>query len=194
MSEKTLRSTRASGDAIQELISENLEAVLGNRCKEYSPSFARRSMADIAFVDKQDFYCLVDVKTHREGMDFNMPNLTSVRRLSNLYEDDTNIFAVLIVRYELKKRAVKALEVNFAPIEFLDWSCLTIGALGWGQIQIADSNKLKINPVFSRKKWMIKLCDKLLYFYPEEISKIEEREREFEEVREKWKKRKDVWK
>ena len=36
-------------------------------------------------------------------------------------------------------------ECKFVPIELLDWSCLTLGALGWGQIQIANSNNIVIN-------------------------------------------------
>jgi hypothetical protein len=61
------------------------------------------------------------------------------------------------------------------PIEFLSWDCLTIGALGWGQIQIADA--IKIDWGCSRRKWMVRLCDVMLDFYPREIDKIRERER-----------------
>lgn len=38
-------------------------------------------MADLAFKDPDGFYYIVDVKTHRLGTAFNMPNLTSVERL-----------------------------------------------------------------------------------------------------------------
>ena len=31
---------------------------------------------------------------------------------------------------------IQVQKVHFVPIEFLSWDCLTIGALGWGQIQI----------------------------------------------------------
>ncbi len=47
-------------------------------------------------------------------------------------------------------------KVTFAPIEFFDWDCLTIGALGWGQIQIANANVVKIVPKNSRKKMDVK--------------------------------------
>ena len=91
LSEQTSKSTRAAGDAIEGLIAERFDTFLGEWCKEYSSNFARRAMADIAFKDKEDFYCIVDVKTHREDTKFNMPNLTSVERLSRFYEDDMNI-------------------------------------------------------------------------------------------------------
>ena len=150
-------------------------------------------MADVAFEDKEGFYCIVDVKTHREGTKFSRPNLTSVERLSRLYEDDTNIFSLIIVRYTLDGNRVEVADVLFQPIEFLDWQCLTIGALGWGQIQIADSNRIVVNHGCSRKDWMIALCNEMHEFYPREILKVEERIERFRRVREFWDRKEDVW-
>ena len=36
----------------------------------------------------------------------------------------------------------------------LDWSCLTVGALGWGQIQIKNSNNIVISEQYTKKQWM----------------------------------------
>ena len=77
-------------------------------------------------------------------------------------------------------------DVRFLPIEFLNWNCLTIGALGWGQIQIANANRLEVQYGYSRKKWMLELCDMLMEFYPKEIGKITERITHFEQVRQFW--------
>ncbi len=63
-----------------------------------------------------------------------------------------------------------------------------------GQIQIKNSNNVIINDKFSRKQWMLLLCDILLQFYPKEILKITERVAEFKEIREFWEKKEDVWK
>jgi len=68
----------------------------------------------------------------------------------------------------------------------LDWNCLTLGALGWGQIQIANSNIIKINSEYSRKKWMLQLCDMMDIFYPNEVAKITKRIIYFEKIREFW--------
>ena len=76
--------------------------------------------------------------------------------------------------------------VHFVPIEFLSWDCLTIGALGWGQIQIANSNNVVMNTQPSRKQWMFQLCDTMFEFYPKEIAKIGDRLRRFEEIRAYW--------
>ena len=172
LSGATAKSTRAAGDAIQDILSENFQIILGELCAEYSSQFARRAMADLAFEDIDGYYYVVDVKTHRLSTKFNMPNLTSVERLSRFYEDDKNYFVVLMVAYDIKDLRAVIEQVTFVPIEFLGWDCLTIGALGWGQIQIANSNRITINPQHARKAWMIEFCDTMLEFYPKEIAKI----------------------
>ena len=98
-----------------------------------------------------------------------------------------------MVKYSVEGERVVPLDVVFAPIEFHDWSCLTIGALGWGQIQIADSNYIKINEGYSRKKWMLELCETMFEFYPKEIGKIKGRITRFQEVKEYWEKQEDIW-
>ncbi len=192
LSGSTAKSTRAVGDAIQDILSENLQAILGAElCAKYSSEFARRAMADLAFEDVDGFYYVVDVKTHRLSTRFNMPNLTSVERLSRFYEDDKNHFVVLMVAYDIEDLQPVIEQVTFVPIEFLGWDCLTIGALGWGQIQIANSNRITINPQYSRKSWMMEFCDTMLEFYPKEIAKIDRRIERFRKIREEWEKRPD---
>lgn len=193
LSNQTAQSTRATGDAIESLIADEFDKILGDWCREYSPSFARRAMADLAFIDKQGFHCIVDVKTHREDTQFNMPNLTSVERLSRLYEDDLELFSLIMVKYRIQGNNVVVNDVIFVPIEFIDWNCLTIGALGWGQIQIANSNNITVNHGYSRKEWMLSLCETLSEFYPKEIFKINERINRFNTVRSYWESKEDIW-
>ena len=191
LSAQTASSPRAVGDAIQKILSDNFETILGDLSAEYSAQFARRAMADLAFTDRNGFYYVVDVKTHRLDTHFNMPNLTSVERLARYYEDDKNYFVTLIVDYAITSTRVRVTQAHFVPIEFLAWTCLTIGALGWGQIQIANANVIKINAKYSRKKWMLELCDVMLEFYPREIGKIGERINYFKRVRREWEKKSD---
>lgn len=192
LSPRTMQSTRAAGDALQEIVGEKFSELAAEYCLEYSNDFARRSMADLAFTDKFGNYHIVDVKTHREDTKFNMPNLTSVERLSRFYEDDKHYFSLLIIKYRIDGASLIVTEVTFKPIEFLGWDCLTIGALGWGQIQIANSNNVTINKNYPRKLWMIELCDILLEFYPKEITKIGERIKRFETIKEFWLQKEDL--
>ena len=186
LSAATINSPRAVGDALQSLLEKNFAQLPGDACAEYSSNFARRAMADLAFRDADGLYYVVDVKTHRTDTKFNMPNLTSVERLARFYEDDANCFVLLLISYHSENDRIIVTDVKFAPIEFLAWECLTIGALGWGQIQIANSNNVKINDNYSRKRWMLELCDVLLQFYPKEITKIGLRIEHFEKVKEFW--------
>ena len=64
----------------------------------------------------------------RRATAFNTPNLTSVERLSRVYEFNKNIFSLLIVQYSANDVEFVLSDVVFVPIEFLDWICLTVGA------------------------------------------------------------------
>lgn len=183
-------SPRAIGDTVQEVIGEILPSCFPEGLiDEFSADFARRAMEDLAFSDVDGNYYLIDVKTHNISTEFNMPNLTSVKRLARFYEDDRNYFVVLLVEYKVENGCLTFTKARFVPIEHLEWSCLTIGALGWGQIQIANSNIININRNTTRAEWMISLCDALDIFYPKEIAKISSRISYFQSVREYWEKR-----
>ncbi len=186
LSADTAESTRAAGDAIQSIIEDHFADILGDLIGEYSASFARRAMADLAFKDKLGNYYVVDVKTHRESTAFNMPNLTSVDRLARFYEDEMNFFVMLMVKYAVTGTKATVRAVHFVPIEHLKWDCLTIGALGTGQIQIADSKRVEIDQSQNRRAWMLEFCNTVLAFYPKEIAKITGRIGKFEKVKEFW--------
>jgi hypothetical protein len=186
LSVRTAKSPRAVGDSVQELLGEHFGEIIRDFSDEFSSTFASRSMADLAFKDKNGCYHIVDIKTHRTDTKFNMPNLTSVERLTRFYEDDTNYFTLLMISYHLEETKLVVTHVHFVPIEFIGWDCLTLGALGWGQIQIANSNRITIRPQYSRKSWMLELCDELLEFYPREIAKIDKRMEHFRRIRAFW--------
>ncbi|MFH1097770.1 MAG: hypothetical protein V1749_09780 [Candidatus Desantisbacteria bacterium] len=111
---------------------------------------------------------------------------------TRFYEDDSNYFILLIVAYKIEKEKLKAKSCHFVPIEHLDWQCLTIGALGWGQIQIANSNRISINNKQTRKSWILRLCAVLAEFYPKEIEKITGRIKHFEKIKRYWEKHEDI--
>jgi len=193
MNKRSLDSPRAVGDAVQNILEENFaECVPEGIIKDFNSSFARRSMADFAFTDCNGFYHVIDNKTHNLGTQFNMPNLTSVERLSRFYQDDKNYFDLLFIAYKAEDGELLFDECHFEPIEHFEWSCLTLGALGWGQIQIANSNILKIDNKITRRKWMLDLCSALEIFYPREIEKITDRIEHFKNIREYWEAHEDI--
>jgi hypothetical protein len=189
---RSLHSPRAIGDAVQEFLSEQngLQKCIPQKylCS-FENDFERRSMEDMAFFDTNKRYYAVDCKTHNLKTVFNMPNLISVRRLANFYKNDTNVFCILIVEYEVQNNHIQYTQCHFKPIEAFSWDCLTIGALGWGQIQIANANVLKFNNDIDRKTWMLQLCNLLDVFYDEEVSKIGERKKWFKDIKDFWAKK-----
>jgi hypothetical protein len=192
VSKRSLSSPRAIGDAVQLFLSEQgglRRCVPQSVMKSFESDFERRSMEDMAFYDINNQYYAVDCKTHNLSTVFNMPNLISVKRLANFYKNDDNTFCILIVSYEVKDDRIDYTECHFKPIECFSWDCLTIGALGWGQIQIANANNLIFTPKPDRKEWMLDLCKYIELFYDEEVSKIGERKTWFNEIKKYWEKR-----
>jgi len=192
MNFNTINSPRAVGDAVQNFLENNISNCLPKKLvTNINTSFARRAMADLAFEDTNSNYYVVDIKTHNLNTNFNMPNLTSVERLARFYSDKNNYFVLLMISYITKEKDLIFKNCHFVPIEHLNWSCLTLGALGWGQIQIANSNNIDLNISNTRKKWMLQLCDALDIFYPNEISKITNRIKHFKNIREYWENQSD---
>lgn len=184
---RIINSPRAVGDTVQEILGEKMsECFPVGIIKDFNDRFARRAMADVAFMDLQENYFVVDIKTHNRDTDFNMPNLTSVERLSRFYEDDKNFFLILLAEYKVNNGRIEFDAVRLVPIEHLKWDCLTIGALGWGQIQIANARVVNIDRTQQRKNWMLQLCNIMDMFYLKEIAKIEKRISYFEKVRKFW--------
>lgn len=184
----SLQSPRAIGDAVQDFLSQYLcSCIPAGIIQHYETGFQRRSMEDMAFYDRNDYYYAVDAKTHNKNTAFNMPNLISVKRLANFYMNDKNFFNILIIEYTIEKNKIRYSNCHFNPIEQFSWDCLTLGALGWGQIQIANSNHLIFNPALSRKEWMMKMCEMLEIFYQEELGKIGERITWFHSIKNFWK-------
>ena len=161
------------GDTVQNAISEILPSCFPDGLLTgYNSDFARKSMEDVSFSDMDGNYYAIDIKTHNTATKFNMPNLVSVDRLARFYRNDKKYFVILLVEYVVEQDKLTFTKVLFIPVEHLDWSCLRIGALGNGQLQLANSNRIIINRTQTRADWMLSLCDALDVFYPKEIEKI----------------------
>jgi len=186
ISARSLKGPRAIGDALQELISRRLQDVLPNGYKAESTTFSKRSMADCAFGDNAGHRYLVDVKTHDVNADFSMPNLTSARRLAELYKDDCVTFSILVIDYKVISDRIRVTRCTFVPIEQIAWNCLTLGALGWGQIQLRKAANLRVERSQARRAWMRELCKQMRDFYSKEQVKIKERIKYFDNLSKRW--------
>lgn len=173
---KSLHSPRTVGDALESLMREEFTSLLpNNTIKEYFPDANRRAMGDLSFTDYLGNDYKVDIKTHNLRTKFNMPNLTSVKRLADYYKEDNNYFVLLLISYKIENNRINCKESYFVPIEYVDWNCLTLGNLGWGQLQLKDSNNLLIDKDTTRQDWLDKMNSKLNSFYKKELKKLKTR-------------------
>ena len=182
-------SPRAMGDTVQKAIGEILPGCFPNGLiRGFRADFARKAMEDVAFSDMDGNYYAIDIKTHNKATKFNMPNLISVERLARFYRDEKRFFVILFVEYIVEQDHMTFTNVRFIPVEHIDWSCLRIGALGNGQLQLVNSNRIIINRTQTRAEWMLSLCDALDMFYPKEIEKIKNKlMKNVKDIRDYWK-------
>jgi hypothetical protein len=164
-------SHRAVGDKIESLCSKIVESQFKER---FSPAKSKRSIEDfiIPFEKKYVFY---DVKTHhvQEKAGFSMPNLISVKRLKKFFQNKSQSLNYIFVDYRRNKDLVEILDVKVFNICELDWNNLTIGALGYGQLQIKDKNKKFLLTSECQEKWESQLNKRVDSFYKKQICKFE---------------------
>jgi hypothetical protein len=199
LNSKTIReldipeTVRTTGDKIPEVLGHQMETILKPYIRDFSIPVSNKSIADYEFLDNEGFHNFINVITHREETLFSMPNITSVDRLKKLYENDKNIFVVLLIDYSISKPSKNITNVRFIPIEFYDWDCLTLGALGSGQIQIRKASDITEVENNSRKDWMLEFFERLDEFYVNEADKTVKRLKSLISLRTEWKAKKDIW-
>jgi len=175
VSEEFRRSTRGVGDAIEGLVVDEFRDIARGLVDAVDTDFSRRAMEDLSFRISNKYYA-VDVKTHREEPGFHMPNLTSVRRLMDFYEDDNNYFVIVMIKYHLTDTgSLEDVTAIVEPIEWFNWECLRIGALGWGQLQFRSASHIRVNRSQTRKDWLRSFAAELREHYAKEENKIKER-------------------
>jgi hypothetical protein len=177
-------------EALRDFVYKNFNEIIRSCHFQNTSDFTFRGLNELLYSDAYGNHYILDIHSHNICTDFSMPNLTANRGLVELYDTPENVkpsyFMIMIFSYRVVGSQIVIEDVVFSPIEHLDWSCLTIGALGWGQIQIKNSNNIVLNYTKKRKDWMIELCDKMLIFYPNEVEKIGNRIEYFTEVKKKW--------
>ena len=185
-----INEPRVVAENVQEMCKRKFASCfqVGVIMQDLSDELTRRSMGDICVVDAENFCYNIDVKTHNLSTDFNMPNLTSIDRLSKYYSpSNTNyFFLVLLVEYTLTEIGVIFKSVKLFPIESLSWDCLQIEALGKGQIQIRNANDIVINANYTRKQWMSELYNRANAYYDKVVQKARERQRSMQSRANEW--------
>ena len=169
------RKQRIMGDVIEDAVCEKMKDFFPEgSIKTCIKSKEAKAMGDVVLEDYKNNVLLVDVKTRNKNKKFNMPNLTSVRKIWDLYKEDNKYFVILLIEYEEKEGKTIYSNVRLSPIEWLNWECLGIGALGWGQIQIKNAREVKIDSSQTRDSWLAIFRNKVIKFYEDEKKKIDD--------------------
>lgn len=182
----TAGSTRAAGDAIENIVSAALPDLLGDLSGTWAKNLSRRDMADAHFQTGTGARYAIDVKSHLTDARFSMPNLISVFRLAEFYEHPDNVFLIVLISYSVTGNTASYSSCRAFPIEWLSWESLAVRNLGKGQIQLKNTRKFDLIVGQHRADWMIHLCDRVLTFYEREAEKILDRAAEFRKIRERW--------
>lgn len=168
-------SPRIMGDAIQQWVSDILKEYCQHaNVDSFVPSekLSRRDMAD-CIIDAQGNHHVIDIKTHCKSGTFSAPNLVSIKRLYDfLTSDSHNHFDIIIVDYSITGDHVQIDNVHFMPITSIDWSCLRIGNLGHGQLQLKDANAV-VRKHMPRLDWLETLRANIIAFYIKQQTKIQ---------------------
>lgn len=162
---------RVVADDIEQYIKQNIDkfVITGNT----TVATSRLDMKDVGFIHNNIEY-IVDIKTHNTMTTFNMPNITSVSRLMDLYKDTHKEFSLLIVKYSIGDSFVNIQSVAFGKIWNISTSCFRFGNLGTGQLQLKNSNNIEINNN-DKREWFKWFYLELYNFYQKEERKIQKR-------------------
>lgn len=162
---------RAVGDKLEADTVDILKEILPKNLVEAK---SKRSIDDFTLVFDGNIN-LFDTKSHfvQETDGFSMPNLISVKRLKDVLEDDSKTLSYVFIDYKRENGNVLIEDIHIKYIWELDWSILSIGALGKGQLQIKDANKELIFTDMGKDAWFGILKTKVMEFYTKQILKIE---------------------
>ena len=168
-------SVRTVGDKIPTVLGHKIEKIFSKYIIQYTILENSKKICNIIIKDKYLNNYYIDIITHNVKKEFARPNITTVKNIEKLYTNDKNIFLILLIHYN------PALENNFItnlqlfPIEWLDWKCLDIGALGNGQIQIKNSAHIILNKEVDRNVWKKNFNENLIVFYKKQQNKLRKR-------------------
>lgn len=133
---------------------------------------SKKSTEDVTIQSKGISY-FIDSKTHDTKSEFSMPNLISIEKLRKILPKNDVELIYIFVDYELNDEVVVIKSVEVKYIWELDFSILSIGSLGKGQLQIANlNNPLKFTDE-GKMMWFEKLKSEVKVYHDKRIRQIE---------------------
>ena len=178
------KQPRAIAEAVEEYVKKSFVSCwpAGMIKRDATSSLSRRAMADILVYDNDDIEYSVDIKTTCLTANFHMPNISSIKRLSDYYFNSNNVcFIILVIRYKMNSDGISFDGIEMGAIEQVVWDGqLQIENLGWGQLQITSAKeKLIFDRTATRKDFLLMLTEEAEKYYDKLIRKTEERKNFF---------------
>lgn len=166
------KTPRVMGEVIEDEAKKFANKFFGTEATDTA-----RSMADAKSSELAENY-LFDIKTKCTDRPFSMPNITSIKRLADLYQSLRNHFVIIIVHYSIRDGSTVS-KVQVFPVEWISWKNLSIGQLGWGQLQLKNPMDIQLDSTQDRIGWYCKFCRKVIDFYENERQKGYKRQGHF---------------
>ena len=162
-------SHRAVGDALENSCSKLIKKHIIN----FTKSKSKQSVDDFTILENNTEH-LFDVKSRQiQKKGFSMPNLISIKRLKKIICNPNKTLNYILIDYERMGNKVTIAQIKVLNICEISWSNLTIGALGYGQLQIQKNNhNLEVIPL-DKDSWGMNLNKMATNFYIKQIAKFE---------------------
>lgn len=159
---------RAIGDIIEHVVRNSYIHYVDKNI-EFIDRSSPRSIEDFTVV-YDDFNIherfLVDIKTHNFNKDFSMPNLTSFRRLVDVYNEPNSNLFYLFVEYTTinRNKLLYIKDIKVCAPHHIPIDCLRFGNLGHGQLQVKNMKKFRIDRSVDKNYWLETMYKKIIDF------------------------------
>jgi hypothetical protein len=163
---------RTIGDLIENKVADILFESNSDLITEKRKSRSKKSIEDVTIMSENITY-YIDPKTHNINSNFSMPNLTSIDKIKKLFSSENKELLYVMVDYFIENQVVIISNINVFFIWELDISCLGVGALGKGQLQIKNANKKIVFSSEGKKNWYLNFKKLVQNFLKKQIKKTE---------------------
>ena len=157
-------SHRTSADQVEHAVRNILMKSDGR----FKPPKSARTAADVLFEDEITHH--INIKSMDVSKEFHMPNLVGADSLRRILDRGEKFYLLRIHHH-----SGEIIKKEFWNIEDINWSCLQLGALGAGQIQMRNGLAPLQCHEGGSDLWRQQWKDKMISHYQHEIEKCNKR-------------------
>jgi hypothetical protein len=164
---------RTIGDLISYKI-KNIIKDYNDQCIESSYSKEhKRSLDDFVIIEKSGKKNLFNTKTHNICSKFSMPNLSSVKKIKDVLENENNDIFYIFVDYYMNGSNVIIASVKIKNVIELNLNFLRVGSLGKGQLQMLDYEKCLYSELKDKQEWFMRFKNLVKNYQINAIKRLE---------------------